>query len=187
MKIQKIAIKSGYTATDVKTTVEDGEIKITYNEKAIWRPKHGEIVALKDSEKYVFAFNAKDGCSTAFLCGITSYDEVKFTSDNRKAMSYYDDIVPATPEQKQRLQDALKAKYGKVWDEEKCELVKPARWRAEWGEQYWLIDPFIGVSRITEGHCQYDDNTYKVGNYFKTREQAEKVAEKIKKLLEEEN
>lgn len=63
------------------------------------------------------------------------------------------------------------------------------RWRAEEGEYYW----YIGDSRetcavfdtngTTENGFVFDSVNYEAGNYFRTREQAQAVANQIKELL----
>lgn len=60
---------------------------------------------------------------------------------------------------------------------------KPKRWRAEVGETYWFVNNngvCFGVCDIRE---KYDNDRYDVGNYFRTREEAEEIAVKFKAML----
>ena len=113
------------------------------------------------------------------------YGELVF---NDSASKSWRCVRHATEEEKQKLFDAM-AKDGKRWnDEEKrVEDIKPKRWRSKYGCDYW----FIGTSMKTMCEADllsYPDNSrYNSGNYFKTEEQAESAAEKIKELLKQIN
>lgn len=55
--------------------------------------------------------------------------------------------------------------------------------RVNKGERYWYIDSNLRVHCTTEINNPVDDDFFAIGNYFHTKEEAEKVAEKIRKLL----
>lgn len=59
------------------------------------------------------------------------------------------------------------------------ESAKTKRWRAEEDEYYYSING-NDVEYLLESYCGYDDFCYEIGNYFQTREQAEKALEKLK-------
>lgn len=48
------------------------------------------------------------------------------------------------------------------------------RWRAELGEQYFYIEKDNKIYGNTEAGCKTDDELWRIGNYYKTREIAEK-------------
>ena len=60
------------------------------------------------------------------------------------------------------------------------------RWRAEEGGIYWFIDTdFSGKVRDLWDQRSTDENVrYNLGNYFKTKEEAEKVKEELDKFWE---
>ena len=58
--------------------------------------------------------------------------------------------------------------------------ITPLRWRAEQCDTYYTIDTTLSIIKSTEYEDKYDNGRYKSGNYFKTKEEAEKVLEKIK-------
>lgn len=57
------------------------------------------------------------------------------------------------------------------------------RWRAERTETYYTLDSTMDVIESSEYGDRYDDGRYESGNYFRTRKDAERAAEKIKEIL----
>lgn len=51
----------------------------------------------------------------------------------------------------------------------------PKRWRADDGERYYYIDSYQRILDETDLRHSYDDIRYKMGNYFKTKEEAQKI------------
>ena len=64
-----------------------------------------------------------------------------------------------------------------------AEEIKPLRWRAEKNGSYYIINWAIGVKKLCDDREPSDDKLYNSGNYFRTREEAQEMAEKIKKVL----
>lgn len=66
------------------------------------------------------------------------------------------------------------------------DLVKLPRWRAKYDEKYY----FVFVSECVEACCcssdirdALDNGRFNLGNYFKTREEAEAVAKKVREIF----
>ena len=59
------------------------------------------------------------------------------------------------------------------------------RWRAGKGEFFFTIDRLFNVDKIQDLYFYCDGELHKAKNYFKTREEAELVAIKFRKILEE--
>lgn len=59
--------------------------------------------------------------------------------------------------------------------------------RVKENEHYYTISEDMTISKSLELYDDYDNDMYAVGNYFKTREEAEAMADTIKKLLKGEN
>lgn len=87
----------------------------------------------------------------------------------------------ATEEEKQLLFDKMKEQGLKWNDEEK--RVENIRWRAKYDEKYYYVSTEGIVLEDKEGGHIIDDNRYKFGNYFRTKEQAEEAAKRIKEVL----
>lgn len=87
----------------------------------------------------------------------------------------------ATDEEKQLLFDKIK-EQGLLWNAEE-KRVEKIRWRAKDGERYYCVDKQGGLNvHIDDGYCT-DENRYEYGNYFRTSEQAEEAAKRMKEVL----
>lgn len=60
---------------------------------------------------------------------------------------------------------------------------KPKRWRAGYAKGYFYIKSFGEIYEEIETHDTKDEKLYKCGNYFQTREQAEKALERVKEIF----
>jgi hypothetical protein len=68
---------------------------------------------------------------------------------------------------------------------ERVEPPKPKRWRAAEGEIYWLVNMFVRVDSNVDRRSESHDSLFKTGNYFRTVEQAEQYAEKVRDVFEQ--
>lgn len=87
----------------------------------------------------------------------------------------------ATEEEKQLLFDKMK-EQGFKWNAEE-KRVEKIRWRAEEGRGYYSIDTDIEVYKYFEGNDACDNKFYDASNYFRTKEQAEEAAKRVKEVL----
>lgn len=60
-------------------------------------------------------------------------------------------------------------------DEINKEFEVSKRWRAEEKCSYWYIDSDNAINLTDENFYEEDDDRYNLGNYFQTREQAQKI------------
>lgn len=93
-----------------------------------------------------------------------------------------DSFRQATDDEKQYLFDKMKER-GLCWNAEE-KRVEKIRWRAKKGDIYWMLSlsSFV-ASEMQEENFAYDQAFWKCGNYFKTKEQAERAGEAIKEVL----
>lgn len=87
----------------------------------------------------------------------------------------------ATKEEKSELFDKMK-EQGLKWNSEE-KRVETVRWRAEEEREYFSIDTDIQVCKMFEDNKVCDDAFYNAFNYFRTKEQAEEAARRMKKVL----
>lgn len=87
----------------------------------------------------------------------------------------------ATEEEKQLLFDKMK-EQGLKWNAEE-KRVEKVRWRASIDEKYYYINHLLDChSDIEESHI-FDEDRWKVDNYFRTGEEAEEAIKRIKEVL----
>lgn len=166
----KIAVPEGCTA-EIKQ--EKGFLVVTFEPKE-WEPKDGDVIAF--GIRGIGIFKAYDSIGHEEYA--TYVDELHFNETG-----WVDDNMrPATEEEKQRLFDAL-AKKGKRWNAEEKRIEDLPRWRALYNENYYLIGSGLTVDCQSEIGHSVDDKRYYAGNYFKTREAAEKVAKQIREIF----
>lgn len=71
--------------------------------------------------------------------------------------------------------DAVNEKYG-----------IPKRWRAKKGEKYWFISGHsFNILETIDNYGKLDKTQYELGNYFKTKEDAQVKLDKIKQIFAE--
>ena len=179
----KIAVPEGCTA-DIKQ--ENGYLVVTFEPKE-WEPKDGDIIAysFKSNNLNIGIFREQFGPGPYDL----HKDYVTIGGNSGELIwgdetFIHDYMRPATEEEKQRLFDAL-AKKGKRWNAEEKRIEDLPRWRALYNENYYLIGIGLTVDCQYEIGHSVDDKRYYAGNYFKTREAAEKVAEQVREIFKE--
>lgn len=156
----KAEIKDGVITIEKKPKFKDGDIFFNNGIIGIYRNGGGDRIF--------------------YHC--TLMDERLFLGENRPSYFGWDkDARLATVEEKQLLFDNL-TEQGLRWNAEEKKVEK-IRWRAEYGEEYCYVGN-RGIIMVDkeDGHCA-DENRHEFGNYFRTKEQAEKAAELVKDTL----
>ena len=87
----------------------------------------------------------------------------------------------ATEEEKQLLFKKMK-EQGLKWNVEE-KKVENIRWRAPENHKYWYCSNNLEVVKITDCGYNCDYKMYNCGNYFRTEEQAEEAAKRVKEVL----
>ena len=110
-----------------------------------------------------------------------SYNFPSWDFINKKLYTYgdekYDNLIFTVPREDIALFldkiNCINEKYG-----------IPKRWRAEEGEEYYFLDGKCEISNTNEIKKKIDDVFFEQGNYFKTKEEAEKVKIELDKFWE---
>lgn len=87
----------------------------------------------------------------------------------------------ASEEEKAELFDKMK-EQGLRWNASE-KRVEKIRWRAEKGKDYYFVYPDLTVINANELGYDLATNRYKAFNYFRTEEQAQQAAERVKETL----
>ena len=144
--------------------------------------KDGDILVsvINGKRRHAFIYKSTDNMGYhSYYIGLNGDTNISISNFSDKwgssALSY------ATEEEKQLLFDKMK-EQGLQWNAEE-KRVEKIRWRAENGEKYYYVstEGFALVDK-EEGHI-VDENRYKFGNCFRTKEQAEETAKRMKEVL----
>ena len=87
----------------------------------------------------------------------------------------------ATEEEKQLLFAKMK-EQGLKWNAEE-KRVEKIRWRAKKEDKYFSFDSVLRVHHFVENNDTYDNAFYDALNYFRTKEQNEEDARRVKETL----
>ena len=182
MKEIRVNIPEGCKTVTVKV---DGENVITEFEpkEKKWEPQDGDFLTDKrDGTVVIYKSTQENGGIVTYAGYLHGFGYENLTTETSLGWGFTRNYHPATAEEKAKLLGKLKIE-GYIWNPNKKELERLPRWRALSGENYYLIGSELTVDYQSEiGHV-VDDNRYNAGNYFKTREAAECVAEQIREIF----
>lgn len=137
-------------------------VRIVYQDTGVL--KRGSF---RDEELKVFSISAPHYLKQSNKLYIRGKDT---ESDNDIILVDKEDVITI----KQRV-EKINQKYGKY-----------KRWRGNFGDKYYCIkvDSDIYIEKVEEILCnEIDDNLYEMGNYFKTKEEAQKIVDKIEEIF----
>ena len=155
-----------------KAVIKDNVVVFEREEKEeVQEFKDGDV--LTSTEGVVLIFKRDDGYDQ-----FTSHYNTGNFLNNSWQKPYF---RHATEEEKQTLFDKMKEE-GLQWNADDNRVEK-IRWRAEEGEEYYCVGN-QGIVKVDKenGYC-IDKNKLEFGNYFRTYEQAEEAARRMKEAL----
>ena len=181
-KTYKITLPKGVKVNHTITQNVNGVLEVTVNMEQKYVPKDGDVVydtSWLGGAIAIYAGTNSTGCIMTYA---VLYKQRLQTEVCEKGWGYTSDYRPATKAEKQRLFDAL-AKEGKRWNAEKKCVEDLPRWRTDYNKTYLYISSQCSIIDEKECGAFIDESRYNVGNYFRTREAAEKVAEQIRDIF----
>ena len=180
-KTYKIQLPRNKEAQNIRTNIKDGTIEVEVELKEKWEPRDGDIcLACTNDNSWQFIVIYGDVRRPSVLKSVKFGRKWEYSTHSTWK---YDLIRPAIDYEKQLLFDAL-AKEGKMWDAEKKAVVNLPRWRAERDCRYYYIKNCDAtIHPGDDNRFEVDNNLYESGNYFKTKEAAERVAEQIREIF----
>ena len=150
-----------------------------------YEPKDGDFVYVKAGYEHIAIFKKEVGedmyVHANSNMSLSVPNIIVYDSTPLCCIGDIKEIRPATEEEKKLLIDKL-AEVNKRWNAEK-KCLEDVRWRAKNGELYHWVSADGYVKESTDEHGECDNCYYKSGNYFKTEEAAEKVAEQIRNIF----
>ena len=175
----EVKLQCGDTITvpeGCKATIKDQSVEIEQAQKF----KDGDVlvVVIDDAEcPFIFFENSmKFCCYHIMLRPNGEISRTWFFDISKLAYTRH-----ATEEEKQLLFDKMK-EQGLKWNAEE-KRVEKLRWRADVGVKYYFVDSLLDVLYIKECWSSLCNKHYSARNYFRTEEQAEEAAKRIKEVL----
>lgn len=156
----------------------DGNKVTTEFETEKWKPKDGDFVSTNSGIVAIYAdTNERGGIIT-----YAAYSANCLDIEKSPGWGYTRYFHPATEEEKQRLLDKLK-EAGYHWNPDEKKLEPMPKWRAIEEDFYYYLNSFADVIKTSETNDMPDNVRYNLGNYFRTKEAAKKVADEIKEIF----
>lgn len=179
-KLPKGAEVKGYIAH-----VDNGEIVVEVELKDRFQPKDGDFVTYESSEKATFVYKKGKfddfcGCYWGEKADVSNLCKNKCPLYDRGSECWESKIYCryATDEEKSALILRLEKEYHKRWNAEK-KCLEDIRWRTAVFEEFCYVDSHGDVCHRTDDLDDCSNNFYDIGNYFRTEEAAQKVADQI--------
>lgn len=176
----------GVKITDIQSTIsENGTVAtITMCLKEEYVPKNGDFVRIVGNlQDYIAIYNVsnyvKQKQNKLFFHALLGKTNENLVIND---WIFGREVFPATTGEIRMLEEAL-AEKGKRWNPDKKCIEDLPNWRADVNEAYFYISADCYIMEDRDQHCYIDDERYKVGNYFKTKEAAEKVASQIREIF----
>lgn len=181
----KVELQAGDTIAipnGCKATVKDGSVVIEKEEK-MQDFKDGDILVTITGKSrdnaFIYKSTDKDGFHSYYV-GIDNSKQL-FISTSPSNRWDNSNLDYATEEEKQLLFDKMK-EQGLKWNAEEKKVEK-IRWRAEEGKKYYYVgNQGILMVDKEDGHIT-DKNRHEFYNYFRTSEQDEEAAKRVKEVL----
>ena len=184
-KTYKITLPKGVSVNEIETNVKDGVLSVSVDMvKVRYMPKDGDFVTCGNGYRlwviiYKHTEHDPHECSYYYVMKNIGLDNIILHDNYCNAQ---DTLRPSTDEEKRELLDAL-AKEGKRWNAEKKCIEDLPRWRAQEGDSFHYVNEHGMIVEKIDYHYQDETDFYVIGNYFRTREAAEKVASQIRDIF----
>lgn len=162
-----------------KATIKDGVVIFEKEESKEQEFKRGDVIVSKMNEILLVDVHSFENYRLRSFVHIRQdgmLSDSSYSLWNENYTWRY-----ATEEEKQLLFDKMK-EQGLKWNAEEKKVEK-IRWRAKKGEEYRFMNTDFTTVCTTELGDDVDTNRYDALNYFRTKEQAEEAAKRIKEVL----
>lgn len=162
-------------------SVNNGSITIEID----WKPERGELIKVLHSDIDCYVIFDKITASSLFTFGGKEIRGCYYGLKNTVwKLDKNTEFHPVTPKEQQAFDDFCKSQ-GKIWNKEKLQWEK-YRWKPQYGDYYYRIIFDLGKWEALTfwwSDLTVDINSWREGNCFQTKEQAETVLEKVKEFF----
>lgn len=179
----ELKLNSGDTITipdGCKAVIKD---KIITIEKEAQEFKDGDFCTIKaHNGSWIFIYKSKKDDDMVYHCSLLA-DGFRRPLFYDRCVDYKGETRSSTEEEKQFLLDALHAD-GKDWDADKKQIVD-YQCKPKIGDNYYYIDCFLDVVDDIWSDDRMDALVYTSRNCFKTKEKAQRYADKFSEILKD--
>lgn len=180
-KTYKIKLPKGANIDTVETNENNGVLEVAVALKKKYAPKDGDFISFNDYYGLNIAiYKVKYAIGHKLYC---FYNEKKGLYDKGGNVTTFDFTCRSSTEEEKKLLIEKLAKKGKRWNAEKKCIEDLPRWRAVISGLYYIVDTDFFIREMKEKGERTDCALYNAGNYFRTREAAEKVAGQIRDIF----
>lgn len=162
-----------------KATIKDGSVVIEKEEQKEQEFKRGDVIVSKVNEILLVDVHCFENRILRSFVHIQQ-DGI-FINSSYSLWNERHTWRHATEEEKQLLFDKMK-EQGLKWNAEE-KRVEKVRWRASFDERYYYINHLLDCHSDIEDSHIFNKERWKMGNYFKNKEQAEEAAKRVKETL----
>lgn len=156
--------------------------KVVYKKVEKYEPKEGDLVVFTltdiEEKEYIGIWKCDPAITPCLFRSIITSYRWSYMPDSHNVKGHI--IRRATVDETVLFTDILE-KNGYKYDPHKKEVRK--RWRAKYGEQYFYVSSHLIVCMTADSYCLQPNVHYNIGNYFRTREEAEAVATEFREIL----
>lgn len=177
----KLELQCGDTITipeGCKAQINGNEVVIEKEEKEEDFKRGDILVSLSNEIILVDEYDFKGGHLYSFV-NVDKYG--KLYKEPYFRWNELHDWRLATEEEKQLIFDKMK-EQGLWWNAEENKVEK-IRWRAKKGEKYHFVGNILIARSVYEGNDDFDSKLWNALNYFRTEEQTEEAAKRVKETL----
>ena len=188
----KVELKCGDSITipkGCKAIVKDGSV--VFEKEEVQEFKDGDVLTSLFDNKVVFIFKEdeskqKYNKNDYYVCHIYVSSSIGYTievptKDSLSFCGHKDEVRLATNKEKQFLFDKMK-EQGLLWNAEE-KRVEKIRWRAKRREEYYFMNTDLTTVKSSELDDDADTNRHAALNYFRTKEQTNEAARRVKETL----
>lgn len=176
-----ISLPKGKKATNLQFKLIDSKIEVSYDVEDAFNPKDGDFLATKSGR--VFIYNGRNTIvQYGAYCGIDIYNKIILLNYFSCSWTGKEGCRYATEQEKSAFLERLEKECKQRWNPE-TKQIEDIRWRAENENIYYYVSTYMSVKQEEDIRTDFDGRLYECGNYFRTSEAAQKVADQIKEIF----
>lgn len=163
---------------DAKLSIENGEVVVDIEFKEKFVPNDGDFVVDDDGDVFIVWEKGNTSWTNgAYVCIDKIYNEIL-----TEVWNYSSAVRLATEKEKSDFLNILENEFHKTWNAEK-KCLENAKWKPKISEEYFYINEYADILSTRNSGEYFDKFRIKIGNCFKTSEDAKPYANMFVNIL----